>query len=129
MSFADDIRRFTVKTETAHNKIVRAATIELFSGVIKSTPVDTGRARGAWATTIGSPSSTVETREGEGVSLAEVMSVTPPGAGQETYLANNLPYIVELENGSSKQARAGMVRGNMDRVSKIVAVAIEKNRV
>ncbi len=129
MSFADDVRRFSVKTEAAHNKIVRAATIELFSSVIKATPVDTGRARGAWATTVGSPSSAVETREGEGVSLAEVISVTPPGAGQETYLANNLPYIVELEDGSSKQAPAGMVTGSMDRVSKIVAAAIEKNKV
>lgn len=87
MSFADDIRRFSVKTEAAHNKIVRAA------------------------------------------SIAEVVAITPPGAGQETYLANNLPYIERLENGSSTQAPAGMVTINMDRVSKIVAAAIEKNRV
>lgn len=129
MGFSDDIRRFSVKTEAAHNKIVRAATIELFSGVIKSTPVLTGRARGAWATTVGTPSSTVETREGAEVSIAEVISKTPAGAGQETYLANNLPYIEALENGSSTQAPAGMVTINMDRVSKIVAAAIEKNRV
>jgi len=129
MGFSDDIRRFSVKTEAAHNKIVRAATLELFSGVIKSTPVDTGRARGAWATTVDAPSSTVETREGAEVSIAEVISKTPAGAGQETYLANNLPYIEALENGSSTQAPAGMVTSNMDRVSKIVAAAIEKNRV
>ena len=129
MGFSDDIRRFTVKTEAAHNKIVRAATIELFSGVIKSTPVLTGAARGAWATTVGAPSDAIEERLGEGVAIAEVVANTPPGAGQETYLSNALPYIEELENGSSKQARAGMVRGNMDRVSKIVAAAIEKNRV
>lgn len=62
MGFSDDIRRFTVKTEAAHNKIVRAATIELFSGVIKSTPVLTGAARGAWATTVGKPSDGVDDR-------------------------------------------------------------------
>lgn len=129
MSFASDIRRFSVKTEAAHNKIVRAATIELFSGVIKSTPVDTGRAKGAWATSVGSPTNDAPDRLGEAASIAEVIANTPPGAGQETYLSNALPYIEELENGSSKQARAGMVRGNMDRVSKIVAAAIEKNRV
>lgn len=129
MSFASDIRRFSVKTEAAHNKIVRAATIELFSGVIKSTPVLTGAARGAWATTVGKPSDGVDDRLGAGVAIAEVIANTPPGAGQETYLSNALPYIEELEDGSSKQARAGMVRGNMDRVSKIVAAAIEKNRV
>ena len=129
MGFSDDVRRFTVKTEAAHNKIVRAATIELFSGVIKSTPVDTGRAKGAWATSVGSASNGAPERLGEAAAIAEVVAITPPGAGQETYLSNALPYIEALENGSSKQARAGMVRGNMDRVSKIVAVAIEKNRV
>ncbi|MFG0466594.1 hypothetical protein ACF8LF_18460 [Pseudomonas putida] len=129
MGFSSDIRRFSVKTDASHNKIVRAATIELFSGVIKSTPVDTGAARGAWATTVGKPSDGVEDRLGADVAIAEVVANTPPGAGQETYLSNALPYIEELENGSSQQARAGMVRGNMDRVSKIVAAAIEKNKV
>lgn len=129
MGFSDDIRRFSVKTEAAHNKIVRAATIELFSGVIKSTPVDTGRAKGAWATSVGSPTNDAPDRLGEAASIAEVVAITPPGAGQETYLANNLPYIERLENGSSTQAPAGMVTINMDRVSKIVAAAIEKNRV
>lgn len=129
MGFSGDIRRFSVKTEAKHNKIVRAATIELFSGVIKATPVDTGAAKGAWATTVGKPADGVEERLGEGVAIAEVIANTPPGAGQETYLSNALPYIEELENGSSKQARAGMVRGNMDRVSQIVAAAIEKNKV
>ncbi|WP_139145744.1 hypothetical protein [Pseudomonas lundensis] len=118
-----------MKTEAAHNKIVRAATIELFSGVIKSTPVDTGRAKGAWATSVGSPTNDAPDRLGEAASIAEVVAITPPGAGQETYLANNLPYIERLENGSSTQAPAGMVTINMDRVSKIVAAAIEKNRV
>ena len=129
MGFSDDVRRFTVKTETAHNKIVRAATVELFSGVIKSTPVLTGAARGAWATTVGKPSDGVEDRLGAGVAIAEVIANTPPGAGQETYLSNALPYIEALEDGSSTQAPVGMVRGNMDRVSKIVAAAIQKNRV
>jgi hypothetical protein len=129
MGFSDDIRRFSVKTEAAHNKIVRAATLELFSGVIKSTPVDTGRARGAWATSVGSASSDVPDRLGEAAAIAEVTANTPPGAGQETYLSNALPYIERLENGWSDKAPHGMVRINMDRVSKIVAAAIEKNRV
>lgn len=129
MGFSDDIRRFTVKTEAAHNKIVRAATIDLFSGIIKSTPVDTGRAQGAWATSVGSASSGAPERLGEAAAIAEAVTNTPPGAGQETYLSNALPYIERLENGWSDKAPAGMVRINMDRVSKIVAAAIEKNRV
>ncbi|MGV8864099.1 MAG: HK97 gp10 family phage protein [Pseudomonas sp.] len=129
MSFADDIRRASAKFTERHDKIVRAATIDLFSGVIKSTPVDTGRAQGAWATSVGAPSSATPDREGDAAAIAEVVATTPAGAGQETYLSNALPYIERLENGWSDKAPAGMVTINMDRVSKIVAAAIEKNKV
>ena len=129
MSFSDDIRRFTAKTTDAHNKITRVATLELFSGVIKATPVDTGRARGNWQTSAGTPAVGEVAREGAGPALAEVESNTPQGAGQVTFLANNLPYVSELESGSSTQAPEGMVRKNMDRVQRMVDAAIRKNRV
>jgi hypothetical protein len=131
MSFSDDIRRFTTKTVEAHDKITRTATLELFSGVIKATPVDTGRARGNWQTAVGSPAQAETDRvdKSGGEAIAEVESKTPQGAGQVTYLSNNLPYIDELENGSSKQAPEGMVRKNMDRVQRMVETAIRKNKV
>lgn len=131
MSFSDDIRRFATKTTEAHNKIARVATLELFSGVIKSTPVDTGRARGNWQTAPGSPAAgeTERLDKSGGEAISEVEAKTPEGAGQVTYLSNNLPYIMELEEGSSKQAPEGMVRKNMDRVQRMVDAAIRKNRV
>jgi hypothetical protein len=129
MSFSKDIRSFTSKAVQAHGKIARAATLELFSGVIKDTPVDTGRARGNWQTTVGSPAAGELERDGAGPALAEVSANTPPGAGQVTLLTNNLPYIEELERGSSKQAPEGMVRKNVDRVQRIVDAAIRKNKV
>ena len=129
MSFEDDIRRASANITARHDAIVRGTTIALFNAVIMDTPVDTGRARGNWQTTVGQPATDQIEREGASASMAEAEAKIPKGAGQETMLANNLPYIEELENGSSKQASAGMVRGNMDRVSKIVAAAIEKNKV
>ena len=147
MGFSGDIRRFSVKTEVAHNKIVRAATLELFSSVIKMTPVGDpdgwkypqlappgyvgGRARGNWQASIDSPVDGEIERidKSGGETISEMVSKAPPGAGQVTYLANNLPYIEQLEDGWSDQAAAGMVRVSMDRVSKIVAAAIEKNKV
>lgn len=129
MSFSKDIRGFTSKATAAHDKITRAATLDLFSGVIKDTPVDTGRARGNWQTTVGSPAAGELERDGAAPALAEVNANTPPGAGQVTLLTNNLPYIGELERGSSKQAPEGMVRKNVDRVQRIVDAAIRKNRV
>jgi len=131
MGFSDEVRRFTAKTTEAHDKIARVATLELFSGVIKATPVDTGRARGNWQTTVGSPAKGRLEREDKSGSeaIAEVEAKTPEGTGQVTYLSNNLPYIMELEEGSSKQAPEGMVKRNMDRVQKMVDLAIRKNKV
>lgn len=131
MSFSKNIGRFVTKATQAHDKITRAATLELFSGVVKATPVDTGRARGNWQTGVSQPPSGVVERLDETGSkaIAEISEKTPPGAGQVTYLANNLPYIEELEEGSSRQAPEGMVRRNMDRVQKMVDAAIRKNKV
>ena len=131
MSFSDDVRRFSVKTAEAHDKIARTAALELFSSVIRSTPVDTGRARGNWQTSVGQPTPNEIDRDDKSgaQALTEVQAKTPEGAGQEVFLTNNLPYIYSLEFGSSKQAPAGMVRVNFARVQKNLADAIAKNRV
>ena len=131
MSFSGDMRRFVAKTAAAQDKIARAATLELFSGVIRATPVDTGRARGGWQTGVGSAPEGDNKRldKSAAKSIAEVEQNTPAGAGQVTYMANNVPYIMNLEQGTSKQAPEGMVRKNMDRVQKMVDAAIRKNKV
>jgi len=130
MSFSDDVRRFNEKAVSAHNKITRLATLELFRGVILATPVDKGRARGGWTTSVGAPAASPDRLDPSGGSaVAEVVEKTPEGAGQVTYLSNDLPYIMALEEGSSKQAPEGMVKRNMDRVERMVDAAIRKNRV
>lgn len=131
MSFSGDIRRFTEKAAEAHNKITRVATLELFRGVILDTPVLSGRARGNWQVSVGAPVTGELEREDKSGSttMADAERGAPPGAGQVTYLANNLPYIEELENGSSKKSPEGMVRKNVDRVQKMVDAAVRKNRV
>lgn len=85
---------------------IRAATIGTFSSVIRMTPVDTGRAKGNWQATIGSPAS------GEGMSSeSEVIATIPQHAGSVVYLTNNVPYIQKLEyDAHSQQAPNGMVR-------------------
>ncbi|WP_417585319.1 hypothetical protein [Pelagibacterium sp.] len=131
MAFANDVRRFTTLTAEAHNKITRVATLELFSGVIRMTPVDTGRARGAWTASVGAPSAAEPDRldKSGGEAIGEVETKTPAGAGQVTFLSNNLHYIEELERGSSSKAPEGMVTRSMDRVEKMVEAAIRKHRV
>ncbi|MDH4581375.1 HK97 gp10 family phage protein [Pseudomonas sp. BN415] len=131
MSFSGDMRGATQRIIDAHNKITRAATIDFFSGTIKDTPVDTGRARGNWVTSVDNPAQGEIDRDDKAGSaaIAEVVAKTPEGAGQETFMSNSLPYIEELEYGHSQQAPSGMVRRNLARVQRIVNQAIAKFRV
>ena len=108
MSFND----VTARIQQRVNQQVRAVTIGVFSSVIKMTPVDTGRAKGNWQCTIGSPANgTNQLADSEGAMIATV----PNPAGSKVYLTNNLPYIQKLEYGHSTQAPSGMVRVSIDR--------------
>lgn len=131
MGFADDVRRFSVKAGESADKTVRAVTVSLFNGIIRDTPVDEGRLRGDWQTTVGTPAAGENGRVDPGgrAAMAEVEANTPEGAGQLTYLTNSMPYAEAIEEGSSKQAPEGMVRRNMDRIQRNLQREARKNRV
>ena len=132
MSFSDDIKRFAAKTTKAHDEIARGTTIALFNAVIQDTPVLDGRLRGDWQTSVGQPATDENGRVDTvgSASMAEVTANTPQGAGQETYLTNNMPYCEKFENGSSKEkAPQGMVRRNVDRFQKLIDEQARRNRV
>lgn len=98
--FSRDVRRFVKKTKGNIDLQVRAITLELFRSIILATPVDTGRARGNWQTSVGSPKTGIVARldpTGQ-AALGEVVA-NLGGAGTVTWLANNLPYIAVLEYG------------------------------
>lgn len=83
------------------------------------TPVDTGWARANWLPNIGSPinspagvrpeqpdsATTSEQEKG----LASVVTGYRTSRG-EVHITNNVPYIINLNEGSSKQAPAGFVQ-------------------
>lgn len=131
MSFASDIAKFAKLTNSSLDETGRAITLELFGSVIKDTPVDTGRARGNWQTSLGSPKDSEINRNGSGPALAEVASESAKfGMGKVIYLANGLPYIYRLEFlGWSQQAPSGMARKNAARIQSIVRKAVSDNRV
>lgn len=86
-SFRASLRRFAKKTlPEAVERKVDALGAELLQRVKEKTPIDTGTAREAWTLT----------KEGEGFR-------------RKATLSNPLPYVKELEQGSSNQAPLGMV--------------------
>lgn len=108
------------------NRALRATVVKNWGDVIKSTPVDEGRARGGWQVTQGSPASSSDSAS-KTKGPAFVLSKTNNEMfGKKWFLTNNLPYILKLEfggygtknpvdvtpQGFSKQAPAGMVRIN-----------------
>ena len=130
MSFASDVAKFAKLAGASVDETGRAIVLELFGSTIKDTPVDTGRARGNWQTSMDSPATGETDRKSEQAALAEVSQEAASfGAGKVIYLSNGLPYIMRLEYGWSKQQPGGMVRRNVARIQSIVRKAVAENKV
>jgi len=118
VSFAADISRYAKETGSTLGETARAVKIELFTSVIMDTRVDTGRLRGNWQTTTGSPASGELSREDKipqftqgGAAYDEVDRVR---ADTVDYLTNNLPYAEVWED------RDAMIGKNIARIQQIV---------
>ena len=110
--------------------IVRKAALAADQVAVTSTPVDTGRARANWVVSFRVPSRAQPVKpnkEGkitnpEGRALAQGRSTIErwrPGSGT-IWISNNVPYIVELDNGSSRQAPNGMSAAAIQAAGQVV---------
>ncbi len=115
--FAKRIAIRSKQVETGASRLVRQSAARIRQAVATATPVDTGRARSNWIVTLGQPSNL--TRKpfspgrdlgiGEGANLEAVIKVgnekiNSRRTGKPIYITNNLPYISELNDGTSAQA-------------------------
>ena len=105
------------------DSVVKKITLDVTANLIGTTPVDTGWARANWIPTIGAPViedlSGVDTK-GDKISRVSEASAKQ-GAGNtsvlkytlksgDTFVTNNVPYIRDLNDGSSEQAPSGFVQ-------------------
>jgi hypothetical protein len=90
-------------------KVVLAAD----STIVLATPVDTGRARGNWLPSIGTPREEALLDKfdpsGQNAIAEAVALVSSVKPGDTVYISNNLEYIQALNEGHSQQAPAGFV--------------------
>lgn len=119
--FSLGCQRFTAGIDDHVGRIHRAVALEGLRGVVLMTPVDTGRARANWQVTTDAPAvlATEKTDRSGGRAIAEgvgVIGTVKPYS--VTYIANNVPYIEELEGGSSRQAPAGMLNVTFARLQR-----------
>lgn len=126
MSFASDVARFAVKAEANTDAVVRKVTFDLFSDVVRRTPVDTGRLKANWRASQNVPvTGTVTSTDASGATTIIAIAGAIGGAGSVTYLSNNLPYAhrIEFDGWSHTKAPAGMVRVSMARVQQHIRAA------
>jgi hypothetical protein len=100
-----------VRDET--QKIVRKAALVCDQVAVMATPVDTGRARANWIASIIAPADGIKDPDKSGGAALEQGAAVIGSYNIDfgsIYLTNNVPYIVPLENGHSRQAPQGMAK-------------------
>jgi len=112
MSFSKDIQKWRKKVEKATLYVFRGTALDLFSTIIRRTPVRTGRLRGNWQTEINSVASGELASTSGAASLRKAKTKTGKAEINDSIImVNNLPYAQTIEDGDySKQAPQGMVK-------------------
>lgn len=101
------------QVEVGTNNAVRRLALAINQVVITETPVDTGHARANWQVSLARPileEIDEEDKSGQATinKNAALIQTRPPGIA--IILANNVPYINKLNEGSSEQAPAQFVQ-------------------
>lgn len=105
MSWAEHIKRLTDKGGKDLGKLCKAIKIELFSGVVADTRVDTGRLRGNWQIQEGTAAKgEVDTLDPTGSAVTADINSKSSEDGV-TYFTNNLPYAKVYEEKDAMVAR------------------------
>lgn len=130
-TFTLGLNDFIRKTNANADQVVRQSTMSLLSGVVRRSPVDTGRFRGNWQVAIAQPATGQLSRDdksGSATVQAGLSVVAGAKAGGVIWITNNLPYARRLENGWSDQAPAGMVRLTVNEYRRYVDQAAARVR-
>lgn len=116
--------------ERVTERVVVTLTLDANANFTEDTPIDTGWAAANWIPSIGAGSAgapTPTTREGReaavaGQRAAQQAAITALATGYSiragaTFITNGVPYIVDLNEGSSQKAPAGFVQAGIQRAA------------
>lgn len=114
------VARLADQLGIATQAVTEKLALDLHKKITERTPVDTGRARSSWNISEGAPDTTVPPETGvESTGKYSQQSSPPPNTvppptpeitgTKAVYITSSLEYVQYLEEGSSKQAPAGMV--------------------
>ena len=126
-----DVDRIGDRINEVMELAVRKIAMQILTGVVYRTPVDTGRARSNWNVSVEGPNVSVRLAHAPGEKLgldeqanaqatitANTATIEGAPAFGVIFISNGLPYINRLEHGHSQaQAPQGMVRLTLDQVA------------
>jgi nucleoid DNA-binding protein len=114
--------------------VVKLASLNLFTKIVKKTPVDTGHLAYNWNLTLNSPERSE--RDGVDPSKSKTLDIGSKNIAnfklgvQQVWMTNNVEYAYDIEYGKSKiKAPQGMVRVSLrewDSVYKGAAMTVNK---
>lgn len=107
-----EIEKMKQAYELQIKKAMKVGIVEALRQVTISTPVDTGRARWSWFLSIKTPSGEIppEGKYKAPKVTEKIQSISGNFTIKDTlYLTNNVPYVPDLNKGSSRQAPARFV--------------------
>ena len=118
--FTLELEDFQKKVETDGVAFLRLVALQVLQGVIFLPPVDTGRARGNWQVSQGSPIETpleVTDPAGAGTLSRGTTRLLAIVLGETVWITNNVEYISYLEHGTDRMAAQPMVAPTLARVA------------
>lgn len=111
--FVVSLEKFERKVGRRVDFVVRRISLDVLTGIVMKTPVDTGRARGNWQVGLaGFVDGTLDVFDpsgGQAVGRGAATISQYKTKDRGLFINNNLPYIQRLEDGWSQQAPSGMV--------------------
>lgn len=108
--FTRQLMNLMQHVEGSVSQVIRKACLDLWSNIVESTPVDTGRAKANWSISTEQSSEVYEAGREYNPHFSFDYNDNLP----VIYIYNNLEYIEALEDGHSQQAPSGMVAVNLE---------------
>lgn len=133
MNFSEQITKFVLEATASIEDTAKEIIFEVGDSLVTLTPVLTGRLKGNWQMTVGSPSTHSMIRydkTGDATKEDIWNKVHNFELGQVAFIVNNLTYSEIIEYGGSPlKAPDGMLRVTEAKFEHIIKLAIENNRM
>ena len=126
MSYTDRFNVIAKGIEDNVDNLVKNVALAIGSNVIADTPILTGQARRNWQTELNQmPESVLDMPESPSEGMDEALQILQQTVGQykagdTVHITNNVPYIKELNSGSSQQAPANFVETSIMRATRLI---------